>query len=366
MEPTMAYNPIPSAKREVGKPIDKDLIDNIHNNLEDLNSRVSSISIAAGSAVLLNQMLEAPKDFHPIGTVIFSSLPLSDFNAEIADGGEWVLADGSSVTGSDWATLTGRTNLPDIRGRFIRAKDNGAGNNPSGDKALDSYTADTVGSHLHGAGTLAAVLNGDHDHLMFDGTNGSNQTLHTTRDPVNNIVASTFGTRGAADYYYNIAGVSPNSGGSQTAGVTSTDGAHTHTISGSTELGGSAETSPRYVTENAFIKINRGYIQTNTFQFVMRIPQQVTINSILVSPVSQGVSGNFQIDIKHGNTPTTATQSIFQPGQQPTLAYNASAGVTGLIDSMNNVVSVGQFVVVSVTATQGKLKKVHLYVSGDL
>jgi hypothetical protein len=365
----MAYTPIPSAKREVGKPIDKDLIDTIHNNLEDLNTRVSSISIAAGSAILLNQMLEAPKDFHPIGTIIFSSLPLSDFNSEIADGGEWVLADGASAAGSDWATLTGRTNLPDIRGRFLRAKDHGSGNNPAGDKVLDSYTADTVASHSHGAGSLSADSSGSHDHYVFDRDSAAtNSQLNTGRNGADAIYAASTNTLpGNPDRHMDVGGITAaGSGGGPNAGVTSSDGAHTHTVSGSTAASGSSETAPRYVTENAFIKINRGYIQTNTAQFILRIPQQVTLNSILVSPVSQGVSGNFQIDIKHGPTPSTATQSIFQSGQQPTLAYDDTTGVTGLVDSLNNVVDVGNFVVVSVTATQGKLKKVHLYVSGDL
>lgn len=32
----------------------------------------------------------------------------------------WVLIDGSSVSGSDYATITGKTTLPDARGRFAR------------------------------------------------------------------------------------------------------------------------------------------------------------------------------------------------------------------------------------------------------
>jgi hypothetical protein len=370
----MAYSSIPASKREVGKPIDKDLVDNIHDNLEDLNERVNSISLAAGSNIIINEIVKKPKDTLPIGTLIHASMVTADFQAEVDDG-EWVLADGSSAAGSDWATLTGRTTLPDARGRFLRGKDNAAGNNSDGDKSLDSYTADTVVSHTHTmthSHTFSGTTSSEnsHAHEMFHNSNSTDALASYFPTPGNKhfpaYKQSFTGANGDNTYEISGSATAPN------LGSTSFTPAHSHTFSGTTSTHssstgstGSNETAPRYVTENIFMKINRAYIKTNARLFVARMAQQTTVNSILVSPVVQGTSGSFKIDIKKGSSPTTASQSIFQSGQQPTLAYGASSGVTGLTDSNQNTVAAGQFIVVSVETTQAKLQEVHVFVAGD-
>lgn len=371
----MAYVSIPDASREVGEPVTQDLIDTIHYNLEDLNTRVNTISLAAGSNVLLNTLLEKPKDVLPIGAIFFGSLTAANVTAE-TDGGEWVAADGTSVSGSDWAVLTGRTTLPDIRGRFIRAKDNAAGN-ATVDSALDSYTADSLKTHLHDmshghANTFSATTSseGGHFHQLAHGGASSDPIEAYTPFPAGgkHYLAASRGTSVNVDYLLTGSADVPN------LGITDAVAAHVHSIviagsvtghSGNTGSTGAAETAPRYITENVFIKINRAYITTDTRAFVLRVAQQTTINDILVTPVVQGTSGSFTIDIKKGSTPTTASQTIFQSGQLPTLAFGGAVGVTGLTDSDQNTVAAGQFIVVSITATQAKLREVHIYVAGD-
>lgn len=373
----MAYNSIPDSQREIGMPVTKDLVDNIHFNLEDLNTRVASISLAAGSNILLNELVKKPKDSLPIGAIIFGSLTASQVTSE-TDGGEWVAADGSSVTGSDWATLTGRTTLPDARGRFLRGKANGSGNAPS-DPALDAYTADTTASHnhdmSHGHGhTISATTNGAgaHDHtLVADAASDQPLMAPGLATPGQyQWLAKQWTTTSALGYL--LTGSDTLSG--PTLGRSGGVANHTHTvniaggvtnISANTGLTGAAETAPRHITENVFIKINRAYIKAETRLFAMRVEQQTTINNIVVTPVDQGASGSFTIDIKKGSSPTSASQSIFQSGQLPTLAWNASSPVTGLTDSNQNTVAAGQFIVVSVTATQAKLKEVHVFIGGD-
>lgn len=366
----MAYSSIPSSKREVGKPIDQDLVDNIHDNLEDLNSRVNGISVAAGSNILANQLIEKPKDSIPIGTLVHGSLTESQFQSE-TDGGEWVLADGRNVAGSDWALLTGRSSLPDVRGRYLRAKDHGSGNNSFGDDALDSYRADALKSHQHdmshGHGWSGTVdSGGNHAHGLARAFVGDQ--LMNNYDPISpdsrHFLASSGGD-------YSLKGALATDGFGS-SGITAFGGGHVHGVSGTvsshsgnTGLTGATETAPRSITESVFIKINRSYITTDTRLMVLRVAQQTTINNILVSPVVQGTSGSFQIDIKKGASPTTASQSIFQSGQLPTLAFGATSGATGLTDSNQNVVEAGQFIVVSVVATQAKLKEVHLFIAGD-
>jgi hypothetical protein len=374
----MAYTSIPDSQREVGKPITKDLLDTIHSNLEDLNTRVASISLAAGSNILLNALVKKPKDSLPIGAIVFGSLTASQVTDE-TDGGEWVAADGSSAAGSDWATLTGRTTLPDARGRFLRGKANGSGNAPS-DPALDAYTADTTASHLHDMGhghshsiTAASVAAGAHFHeLSFAGTSTGSLAAFSGGAPFNpHFLSPTYGP--INDIAYALQGVPLSNLGSG-IGVSGTESSHSHTINisggvtnmtGNTGSTGSSETAPRHITENVFIKINRAYVKAETRLFAIRVEQQTIINNVVVTPVVQGASGSFQIDIKKGSSPTSAAQSIFQSGQLPTLAWNGSSAVTGLTDSNQNTVAAGQFIVVSVTATQAKLKEVHIFVGGD-
>jgi len=77
---------------------------------------------------------------------------LSEAQIQAQIGDCWVLANGRSVTGSDYETLTGFSNIPDARGVFLRSKNNGRsdGNeNPDGELALGAYQADNFKSHVH-------------------------------------------------------------------------------------------------------------------------------------------------------------------------------------------------------------------------
>lgn len=84
-----------------------------------------------------------------IGEVKASMMTLAQFQAQF--GTNWVLADGSSATGTKYATITGSTTLPDCRGVTLRGKNNGSTRNPDGDLALGTYQADMYTSHTHTA-----------------------------------------------------------------------------------------------------------------------------------------------------------------------------------------------------------------------
>jgi hypothetical protein len=134
-----------------------------------------------------------------VGDTISSFLTELQFQNE--RDGTWILADGRSITGSDLATLTGWTNAPDLRGVFLRGKDNGAGVNPDGDLALGTYTDDKFESHSH----------------VQSNINNTNQPGSTS---------ATSGTRYSATGNYSTASTGGN------------------------------ETAPKSVTVNHFIKIN--------------------------------------------------------------------------------------------------------------
>ena len=67
----------------------------------------------------------------PVGTVVPSLIPVAQFQAlygTFSATSTWALANGSDVTGSEYAKVMGRTTVPDLRGAFFR----GAGNNTNG------------------------------------------------------------------------------------------------------------------------------------------------------------------------------------------------------------------------------------------
>lgn len=86
-------------------------------------------------------------DNFPVGTVIHSMLTESQFQLAMSTG--WVLSDGRTVTGSAYHKLTANTTVPDMRGRFLRGKNNGGSVNPDGDLALGTNSADKYRSHSH-------------------------------------------------------------------------------------------------------------------------------------------------------------------------------------------------------------------------
>lgn len=89
----------------------------------------------------------------PVGSYKWSDLTEAQFQAELPTSAqEWVIADGRSVIGSRYATIRGVTNIPDRRGHYIRAKNNGRVDgfeDPSGDLPIGSYEDDRVRAHNH-------------------------------------------------------------------------------------------------------------------------------------------------------------------------------------------------------------------------
>lgn len=83
-----------------------------------------------------------------IGDVQTSMLSETQFQSYRST--DWVLMDGRDVTGSMYALVTGNTLLPDMRGRFQRMKDYGAGNDVNyGDVPVGTVEADFFQNHNH-------------------------------------------------------------------------------------------------------------------------------------------------------------------------------------------------------------------------
>lgn len=162
----------------------------------------------------------------------------------------WLLCDGSEVsrtTYSDLFSLVGERfgqgnnvttfNLPDLRGRFLRGRDAGAGNDPDAGSrtamATGGATGDAVGS-----------IQGDATALP--------NTAFTTSDPGNHNHSNGNYDRLLWSHDINTAGSADNTPGEpdiSSSGTIQPAGAHTHTIGG-----GDNETRPVNVSVNYIIK----------------------------------------------------------------------------------------------------------------
>ena len=88
-----------------------------------------------------------------VGTIIKSMLPKKAFFEN--NGRRFVLCDGSSASGTDYEKLTGRTNVPDLRGLFVRQQ---------GDKSADLGDIQD------------ASINKDHFEIKINWNQAPNQT----------------------------------------------------------------------------------------------------------------------------------------------------------------------------------------------
>ena len=119
-----------------------------------------------------------------VGDVKHSFLTEVQFQAEHDD--TWVLCDGQDVTGSDYEDITGNNVVPDVRGQFLRAKNNGRADgqeNPDGDVALGTFQADEFKSHTHTIETSTGSSGGsDHAENNSSSTQATYNTLPSGGD----------------------------------------------------------------------------------------------------------------------------------------------------------------------------------------
>lgn len=81
-----------------------------------------------------------------IGSTMQAMLDEAQF--QTVHGTGWVMMDGRSVVGSDYEAVTGDSTIPDARGQFLRAKNNGRsdGNEDNaGERTLGDFQSELVG-----------------------------------------------------------------------------------------------------------------------------------------------------------------------------------------------------------------------------
>jgi len=405
----MAFTTIPSAWTATGKAITRALMDRIRTNLDDVNSRIDTISIAAGSKEVFNDLVEADESV-PIGTVLPFSGP------DLPSG--FRFCDGSAVSATDFPELHAivGANVPDMRGRTIVGKDNMGGSAAnrmtSGGSGIVGTTLGAVGgtethtltgaqiAHNHtfnknllNTDQLTHSHNMSHSHkIAAQSTSGSltatymytTDNVSTTANPTSHAVDNTrFFNSLPFDTPSTGVGYNPNTGSITfyTSGVTTNQ---------NTGTGGSAQSSPELAAwssvnittsavssvtatahQNTQPSIIQNYmiralnvIDTNSKLIVKRINQSVRVNNVIVTPDEQGTSGTLELDIKKGTSIAGASQTIFSV--KPTLDWDDTIAQSGSTDSNQNLLDVGDYLVISIETTQANLKSFHLLITGDL
>lgn len=180
------------------------------------------------------------------------------------NGNNWVLADGRSIKGSAFATLSGLTNIPDMRGKFTRMASTPANLRvvQTDATAINGISGSTIVSSNP---TISRTGNSS-----ISGTTGSGGAHnHNLTDHLGQLYYNDF-TGGGAGYLIKPTVVSPQSAVSN-AHLTTLSTTHTHSISGSATggtwgaTGGSysttlsstdTETRPENIALNYFVKVN--------------------------------------------------------------------------------------------------------------
>lgn len=130
---------------------------------------------------------------------------------------------------SDWALCDGTNGTPNLIDRFIVGAGDKYAIGDTGGADSVALTTAQLPSHSHGSGTLSVASAGSHSH--GSGTLSTNTTGSHTH---------TFNGRNQlTDGYSTLAKGAPGYMLSQTSASTSSDGSHSHTISGSTASSGS-------------------------------------------------------------------------------------------------------------------------------
>jgi hypothetical protein len=133
----------------------------------------------------------------PVGSIVASLLPEDQFAKEVGDPptfdlnkSKWTLANGKPVSGTRYAELTKNAPVADLRGVFLRGKNNGRADgrgNPQ-ELTLGDFQDDQLQDHVHEYNRGANTPSGTELYALPANTNAG-----TPRAPTNFIIQGKHG-----------------------------------------------------------------------------------------------------------------------------------------------------------------------------
>lgn len=209
-----------------GDNIEASKLNELISKINELNNKVATLE--------LNVL--------PVGSIVSSILTLSQYQA--ANGDCWKIADGSALSVSDdLRVITGMTTIPDAttEGTFLRQAKSG--------RVLGSYEDESFKSHTH--------IQDSHNHSQ--NAHNHTQDAHSHITSGTNVNLAQFGRGGGS-----FSGGTYNSvradTGHFTSGTAATNQATTATNNATTATNqntGGAETKPKNLAVNLFLKIKK-------------------------------------------------------------------------------------------------------------
>lgn len=221
------------------------------------------INVATATAATDATTFSQLQTYSPTGSIIMyagSTAPAS---------GEWLLCDGTAVSRTTYASLfatigttygsgDGSTtfNVPDMRQRFPLGKAvSGTGSTLGGTGGNIDHNH-TLPAHYHGMGTgadLAAVSNGAHTHTISDpaASGGAFSEFFTKYNGVNGDVG---GGNNGTKYDLGSVAIQTTSNGAHTHSMTGSIGLVTGGVDGNATMGSGAS-NPPFLTVNYLIKV---------------------------------------------------------------------------------------------------------------
>ncbi len=156
----------------------------------------SLVPVGSVRAALLNESAFASAGGDP-----------STFNASTS---KWALADGRNVAGSRFATLSGGTTVPDLRGLFLRGlnvgRADGLQDTAGGGRVAGDYQGDAFASHNHTNGAYAFLSRTNPGFgttgALTDGTGVGEPDIQSVAPLLAAGSGSETRSRNAAVYYY--------------------------------------------------------------------------------------------------------------------------------------------------------------------
>lgn len=138
----------------------------------------------------------------PIGTVIASVLSPANFSHYY--GQDWIIADGREInTRTKYFEMTGKSTVPDFRGRFLRGMNVGSTVDPQSNRQVGSTQEDSIINHTH---TIASVTskshgpNNQHPHGYQNG--GYGLPVSSTGNVVGTVSTSETRPKNTSVYFY--------------------------------------------------------------------------------------------------------------------------------------------------------------------
>lgn len=156
--------------------------------------------LASQTSVQVNKLSEdaaGKLGLIPVGSIVPSLLEPAAFAKEAGDQptfdltkSRWTLADGKPVPGTRYAELTGNAPVPDLRGIFLRGKNNGRADGRQNPQELNlgQYQDDQFQDHIHEYNRGGNTPNGQELYALPANTNGNIQ-----RAPTNYIITGKHG-----------------------------------------------------------------------------------------------------------------------------------------------------------------------------